>query len=70
MYECVSIMWVYVVLWVWDIDQVKLIISMDTDTNVYNFMVVSWLQIRYRENLNSKTALQDQSKTHLANTPC
>ena len=35
---------VYVVLcrmWVWDIDQVKLIINMDTDANVY--MVVCWL---------------------------
>jgi len=35
---------VYVVLWVWDLDQVKLIFSVDTDTNAYT--VVCWLQLK------------------------
>ena len=32
---------VYVVLWVWDIDQVKQIFSRDTDTNVYSCLVTA-----------------------------
>ena len=45
--KCVSIYNVYVYIWscLWDIDQVKLIISMGTGTNVC--MVVCYLQIRF-----------------------
>ena len=41
----------YVFLWVWNIDQLKLIISMDTDTDVY--MVVCWLQLSLFFNIST-----------------